>query len=39
LGCQFVQLIRIDVTNTYSGLLAYATFFARVFHVAPGRHW
>ena len=34
-----VTQIRINVTNTYSGSLAYANFFARVFHFAPGRHW
>lgn len=25
--------------ETYSGSLAHANFFARVFHFAPGRHW
>lgn len=31
--------LRINVTNVYSGSLAYANFFCRVFHVTPGRHW
>jgi purine-cytosine permease-like protein len=34
-----VTQLRINSTNTYSGSLAYANFFARVFHFAPGRHW
>jgi purine-cytosine permease-like protein len=40
-GVLFVVItqMRINVTNTYSGSLAYANFFARVFHFAPGRHW
>ncbi|MEJ7872730.1 MAG: hypothetical protein WKF67_10765 [Rubrobacteraceae bacterium] len=40
-GVLFVVItqIRINVMNTYSGSLAYANFFARVFHFAPGRHW
>lgn len=40
-GAVFVIItqIRINVLNTYSGSLAYANFFARLFHFTPGRHW
>lgn len=40
-GLFFVLLtqIRINVMNIYGGSLAYANFFARAFHFAPGRHW
>jgi purine-cytosine permease-like protein len=31
--------LRINVTNVYSGSLAYANFFCRVFHVTPGRQY
>lgn len=31
--------IRINAVNTYSGSLAFTTFFSRIFNFAPGRHW
>jgi purine-cytosine permease-like protein len=34
-----VTQLRINVTNIYSGSLAYANFFCRVFHITPGRHY
>lgn len=34
-----VTQLRINVTNVYSGSLAYANFFSRVFHLTPGRHY
>ncbi len=34
-----VTQLRINVTNVYSGSLAYANFFCRVFHITPGRHY
>ncbi len=40
-GVIFVVItqLRINVTNVYSGSLAYANFFCRVFHITPGRHY
>jgi purine-cytosine permease-like protein len=40
-GVFFVMItqIRINVTNVYSGSLAYANFFCRVFHLTPGRQY
>jgi purine-cytosine permease-like protein len=42
LGAWFA--VRLGTTDpgayiTYSGSLAYANFFARLFHLTPGRHW
>jgi purine-cytosine permease-like protein len=34
-----VTQLRINVTNVYSGSLAYANFFCRVFHFTPGRQY
>lgn len=34
-----VTQLRINVTNVYSGSLAYANFFCRVFHLTPGRQY
>ncbi len=34
-----VTQLRINVTNVYSGSLAYANFFCRVLHVTPGRQY
>jgi purine-cytosine permease-like protein len=34
-----VTQLRINVSNVYSGSLAYANFFCRVFHITPGRHY
>lgn len=34
-----VTQVRINVTNVYSGSLAYANFFCRVFHFTPGRQY
>jgi hypothetical protein len=34
-----VTQVRINVTNVYSGSLAYANFFCRVFHITPGRQY
>ncbi|MCW2873190.1 hypothetical protein [Actinacidiphila oryziradicis] len=34
-----VTQLRINVTNVYSGSLAYANFFCRVFHITPGRQY
>jgi len=31
--------VRINVLNTYSGSLAFTTFFSRIFNFSPGRHW
>lgn len=40
-GVLFVTVtqVRINVTNVYSGSLAYANFFCRVFHFTPGRQY
>ncbi len=40
-GVLFVIItqIRINTTNVYSGSLAYANFFCRVFHITPGRQY
>jgi hypothetical protein len=40
-GVVFVIItqIRINMTNVYSGSLAYANFFCRVFHITPGRQY
>ncbi|MDA8392656.1 MAG: hypothetical protein M0Z87_07615 [Actinomycetota bacterium] len=34
-----VTQLRINVTNVYSGSLAYANFFCRVLHLTPGRQY
>lgn len=34
-----ITQVRINSINIYSGSLAYANFFARVFHFTPGRQW
>jgi purine-cytosine permease-like protein len=34
-----VTQVRINATNVYSGSLAYANFFCRVFHITPGRQY
>ena len=34
-----ITQIRINVSNVYSGSLAYTNFFCRVFHYTPGRHY
>jgi purine-cytosine permease-like protein len=34
-----VTQLRINITNVYSGSLAYANFFCRVFHFTPGRQY
>jgi purine-cytosine permease-like protein len=38
-GFVIITQLRINVVNTYSGSLAFANFFARVFNFRPGRHW
>ncbi|MEU0842622.1 hypothetical protein ABZ370_24525 [Streptomyces sp. NPDC005962] len=34
-----VTQLRINTTNVYSGSLAYANFFCRIFHITPGRQY
>ncbi|SRR6266568_1597239 len=34
-----ISQLRINVLNTYSGSLAFANFFSRIFGIKPGRHW
>jgi len=34
-----ITQLRINVSNVYSGSLAYTNFFCRVFHYTPGRHY
>ena len=34
-----ISQLRINVLNTYSGSLAFANFFSRIFAMRPGRHW
>lgn len=34
-----ITQVRINSINVYSGSLAYANFFSRVFHFTPGRQW